>query len=159
MTYTIRRLSPEELPQAFSLIWDTFLEFEAPDYGPEGVASFRKTIIEDQSFQAACRSGENRMWGAFDGAMLVGVWGMRGPSHICLVFTHKDYHRQGIAMAIFQKLLTDVRAEAPELTELTLNSSPYGKPFYHHAGFTDTAPEQTVDGIRFTPMVYPLSAP
>jgi predicted GNAT family N-acyltransferase len=41
----------------------------------------------------------------------------------------------------------------PEQT-ITVNSSPYGVPFYHALGFEDSDKEQTVNGIRFTPMKY-----
>ena len=36
----------------------------------------------------------------------------------------------------------------------TLNSSPYGLPFYKAIGFVPTDEEKTVNGIRFTPMKY-----
>lgn len=156
MEYTIRRLAPEELERALALAWDTFMRFEAPDYGSLGVETFRRDIMDNLQFHNNCRNGNNRMWGALDGDKLVGIFVMRGISHICLVFTHHAYHRQGIATAIFQKLLADVREENPELKQLTLNSSPYGKPFYHHVGFRDADAEKTIDGIRFTPMLYVL---
>lgn len=154
MEFEIRRLRPEELDKALTLAMDTFLRFEAPDYGPEGVASFRRDIIENARFHNGCQTGDNRMWGAFDGEELVGLFAMRGASHICLVFTHHAYHRKGIATAIFRQLLEDVRRENPELTRLTLNSSPYGKPFYLHAGFRPTDVELCKDGIVYTPMEY-----
>ena len=37
---------------------------------------------------------------------------------------------------------------------ITLNSSPYGLPFYQALGFLPTDQEQIVNGIRFTPMEY-----
>ena len=37
---------------------------------------------------------------------------------------------------------------------LTLNSPPYGLPFYKAIGFVPTDEEKTVNGIRFTPMKY-----
>lgn len=154
MNCEIRRLRPEELEAALALAWEVFLEYDAPDYGPGGVETFRRDVMENEGFHTACRSGENRMWGAFDGARLVGLFVMRGPAHICLVFTHGSYHRQGIATAIFHRLLEDVRRENPEVRRLSLNSSPYGRPFYHRLGFTDTDREQSMDGIRFTPMAY-----
>ena len=156
MDYPIRRLRSEELEAAFDLAMDTFLRYEAPDYGPEGVATFRRDIIENPEFHSNCRNGSNRIWGAFDGETLIGIFGMRGPSHICLVFTREGYHRQGVATAIFRKLLADFRQENPDLTKITLNSSPYGKPFYLHAGFQPTDEEKTINGIRFTPMEYYL---
>lgn len=38
--------------------------------------------------------------------------------------------------------------------EITVNSSPYAVKIYKHLGFVPTAEEQTVNGIRFTPMKY-----
>lgn len=154
MEYSIRRLCPEELELALELALDTFLRYEAPDYGPEGIASFRRDIIENPQFHENYRNGNNPIWGAFDGDKLVGIFGMRGKSHICLVFTHHEYHRQGIASAIFHELLDDVRLENPDVRRITLNSSPYGKPFYLHTGFRPTDEEKTINGIRFTPMEY-----
>ena len=156
MEYEMRRLTAQDLPAALALAWDTFLRFEAPDYGPEGVEAFRRTLIENEEFLEKCRSGENRMWGAFDGDLLIGLNGMRGQSHICLVFTHHAYHRKGIATALFHRVLADISKENPGLKKITLNSSPYGLPFYLHMGLYPTEQDKTIDGIRFTPMAYDL---
>lgn len=156
MSYEIRRLRPDEVDAALTLALETYMEFEAPDYGPEGVTTFRRDITDNAAFRAACISGENRMWGALDGDRLIGLMAMRGASHIVLVFTHRDYHRQGVASAILRRLLADVRAVNPDLHRLTLNSSPYGLPFYLHAGFKAADVEKTINGIRFTAMVYDL---
>ena len=84
--------------------------------------------------------------------------GMRSnKKHINLVFTKKEYHRKGIAKAIFNYLLNDVLKENPTLDELTLNSSPYGLPFYLAIGFVPLSEEQEINGIRFTPMKYLIS--
>jgi ribosomal protein S18 acetylase RimI-like enzyme len=156
MEYEIRRLTAQDLPAALALAWDTFLRFEAPDYGPEGVEAFRRTLIENEEFLEKCRSGENRMWGAFDGDLLIGLNGTRGESHICLVFTHHAYHRKGIATALFHRVLADISKDNPGLKKITLNSSPYGLPFYLRMGLYPTEQEKTIDGIRFTPMAYDL---
>ena len=156
MEFAIRRLTAQDIPGAMELAWDTFMRFEAPDYGPEGMEAFRRTVIENEEFLEKCRSGENRMWGAFDGELLIGLNGMRGESHICLVFTHHAYHRKGIATALFHRVLADIRKENPDLKRITLNSSPYGLPFYLHMGLYPTDQEKTIDGIRFTPMAYDL---
>ena len=73
----------------------------------------------------------------------------RSKKHICFFFVDGKYHRQGIGTRLFKA----VRQEYPNQT-ITLNSSPYGVPFYHALGFTDTDKEQTVNGIQFTPMRY-----
>lgn len=83
--------------------------------------------------------------------------GMRADKmHINLVFTKKAYHRQGVATSIFRYLLSDLLREDPALKEITLNSSPYGKPFYLHLGFVPMSGEQQMSGIRFTPMKYTI---
>ena len=156
MEFEIRRLMADEVPAAMELALDTFMRFEAPDYGPEGVESFCRTVIQNEDFLTKCRDGENRMWGAFDGKTLVGLYGMRGVSHICLVFTHYAYHRKGIATALFHRVLADIRKENPQVTRITLNSSPYGYPFYLRMGLYPTDAEKTIDGIRFTSMAYDL---
>lgn len=156
MNLEIRRLRADEVNAALNLAMETFLEFEAPDYGPDGVSTFRRDIIDNEAFRAACANGENRMWGALDGTRIVGLMAMRGASHIVLVFTHRDYHRRGVASGILRLLIADVRAQQPDLRRLTLNSSPYGLPFYLHTGFKPGAAEQTINGIRFTPMTYDL---
>jgi len=157
MEYDVRRLESCELEDAFKLALRIFMEFEAPDYGLEGVNAFKKDVIENEEFKNACRNGNNRMWGAFDNDKLIGIFIMRGVSHISMVFTDKEYHRKSVAASIFKQLVKDVKKQNPEVKELTLNSSPYGKPFYYNMGFTATDDEQTINGIRFTPMVFDLS--
>ena len=100
-------------------------------------------------------SGAFAIYAAYDNNKIVGIMGMRASkTHINLVFTKKEYHHQGIATALFNYLLEDVRNETPCLKEITLNSSPYGKGFYLHIGFVPLSEEQEIDGIRFTPMKY-----
>ena len=156
MRCEIRRLHPHEVDQALALALETFLEFEAPDYGPEGVAAFCRDVIDSAAFRAACMDGANRMWGALDGTRIIGMMAMRGESHIALAFTHRDYHRQGVASAILRQLLADVRRENPAVRRITLNSSPCGLPFYLQAGFQPAGPERTIHGIRHTPMTCDL---
>jgi len=36
-TYIIRKLEAEDLQNALRLVWETFLEFEAPEYSDEGL--------------------------------------------------------------------------------------------------------------------------
>lgn len=69
--YIIRQLDPDELDNALELSWNVYLEFEAPDYGPQGVETFQQDIMDNEKFKEGCRSGANRMWGAFDGEKLV----------------------------------------------------------------------------------------
>lgn len=156
MDILVRRLKAQELDTALELVWKTYLEFEAPEYGPKGVETFRKDVMDNDDFKSECKNGNNPMWGAFDDKKLVGVFVMRGESHISLVFTSKEYHRKGVATKIFEQLVLDVKKHNNNLKELTVNSSPYGRAFYHNVGFVDVDKEKTINGIRFTPMKYTL---
>ena len=62
MNYEIHRLHSCEVAAALDLAMETYLEFEAPDYGPEGVTTFRRDIYDNEAFRAACLDGTNRMW-------------------------------------------------------------------------------------------------
>ncbi len=151
----IRKINSNEVELAMSLAWNVFMEFEAPDYSPLGVECFKRDIIENSEYLEKARKGICPIYGAFDGERLVALMGMRSnKTHINLVFTKKEYHRRGIARGIFHYLRKDILSENPDLEALTLNSSPYGLPFYLALGFIPLSEEQEINGIRFTPMKY-----
>ncbi|MBQ9197514.1 MAG: GNAT family N-acetyltransferase [Clostridia bacterium] len=139
----MRPLAAEETGTALKLAWEVFSAYESPDYAPEGTEEFRKTL-QNEAYLAGIR-----YYGAFDGDHLVGLIGIREETrHICFFFVDGAYHRQGIGTKLFQL----IRKNYPG--KITLNSSPYGLPFYKALGFTPTDSEQTVNGIRYTPMEY-----
>lgn len=155
-SYEIRKITGNDVDEALALALDVFMEFEAPDYKPEGVETF-KQFIRSEELINGYKSGTSPMYGAFDNDKLIGIIGMRANiTHINLVFVKKEYHRKGVATDLFRYLLDDLLKEDPSLSELTLNSSPYGLPFYIHLGFAPQSDEQEEDGIRFTPMKYIL---
>lgn len=128
---------------ALALAWEVFLEFEAPEYPPEGVASFRGYLNNPQAMAAL------DFYGAYKNGTLAGMLAVKEKSHISLFFVRREFQRQGIGRAIFTAYLA--QSAAPHIT---VNSSPYAVPIYERLGFSATAPEQLTDGIRYTPMVY-----
>ena len=151
----IRKITSDEVESAMALALEVFMQFEAPDYDPSGVESFKRDIVENPEYLENARKGICPIYGAFDGDRIVALMGMRSSkTHINLVFTKKEYHRKGIARAIFRYLLSDILTENPTLDALTLNSSPYGLSFYLALGFVPQSEEQEINGIRFTPMKY-----
>lgn len=153
--YPIRKITSGEVDEALALALEVFMEFEAPDYGPEGVDTFRRDIIENEEFIAQCKQGICPIYAAFDGDRIIGIMGMRAnKTHIMLVFTKREYHHQGVATALFAFLKNDILKDNPDQKEITLNSSPYGKGFYLHLGFVPLSEEREDNGIRYTPMKY-----
>ena len=145
--YPVRRLTGEEIPQALELCWRVFLAFEAPEYSPEGVAAFRASLDDPE------RNRQMNYYGAFDGDTLVGVLSMRAPQHIGGFFVDAAYHCRGIGRRLFEAMRQDYARQ-----EFTVNASPYAVEVYRHLGFSPTDREQTVDGLRFTPMQYRFNA-
>ena len=155
MNFIIRKIFSNEVEEAMELALEVFMQFEAPDYGDAGVDNFKRDIVENPTFIDNAKKGLCPIYSEFDGDKMVALIGMRSSkTHINLVFTKKEYHRKGIATAIFKFLLNDLLNENPSLNELTLNSSPYGLPFYISLGFIPLSEEQEINGIRFTPMKY-----
>ena len=150
---TVRKLYEADYDDAIALVEKVFTEFEAPIYKPEGVEKFMNFLAADETRQSFL-SGREKMWGAFDGQRIVSVIRMRTLNHISLVFTDKEYHRNGITREVFRLVLNDVLHDYPQIYRLTVNSSPYGLPFYTKLGFKPTELQRCDDGIVFTPMEY-----
>lgn len=150
----IIKLEKNDLKNALDLVWTVFEEFEAPEYSEEGIEEFRK-FIQYTYIVEKFDKGELCFWGCMDGDDLTGVIATRGMSHISLLFVKKEYHRRGMARELFQTVKE--RCEnLNSISRITVNSSPYAVEIYHRLGFVDTGIEQTVNGIRFTPMEYLL---
>ncbi len=138
----IEKLAPEEYQPALELVRRVFLEFEAPDYSQEGVDEFQRSI-DDPKFLSMLT-----MYGAFLDGDLAGVIATRAlGGHIALFFVDKRFQRRGIGRALFRAAVSDCHFDS-----ITVNSSPYAVEVYHRLGFRDTDSEQTVSGLRFTPM-------
>ena len=137
-----RELDAQERVLALDLVWRVFLDYEAPDYGEQGVAEFERSL-HDPGFVSALR-----WYGAFAGDALIGVIATRSEdSHVALFFVEGPYQRQGVGRALFELVVRDNTTGS-----ITVNSSPYAVPIYHRLGFVDTDSEQVTNGLRYTPM-------
>lgn len=152
----IKLISETEIDQALELILRVFMEFEAPVYSREGVDSFVKDVIRNDNFRNGCITGKFKMYGAFDGEKIVAVMTMRKVSHIMLAFVDRDYQRQGIGKMLFEHIRNDLRSCSDSISDITVNASPYGIPFYTSLGFEIISEEQEKYGIKSIPMSYKL---
>lgn len=155
MTAEIRALRAEELPEALALVWAVFEQFDAPEFGPEGIGIFRDFIRLD-SMEKLVDSRVLTFTGAFADGKIVGVLAMRGPAHISLLFVDPGFHRLGIGRALFFAAIKETPREKHRI--ITVNSSPYGVPFYKRIGFVPSEAEKVVNGMRITPMQLELNS-
>jgi GNAT superfamily N-acetyltransferase len=151
----IVKLKKNEIKNALELVWSVFQEFEAPDYSIQGIEEFRKFISYDSMLEQF-ETAKIVFWGCKVDNELTGVIATRGMNHICLLFVKKEFHRRGIAKRLFNTVLERCKSEKSTIHTITVNSSPYAVEVYHRLGFVDIEKEQTVNGLRFTPMRYSL---
>ncbi|MEH7108369.1 GNAT family N-acetyltransferase [Bacillus sp. JJ1764] len=149
----IVRLEKSDIKPALELVWTVFQEFDAPDYLQQGIEEFRKFITYHTMIEKFDK-GELSFWGCFEQNELTGIIATIAMTHICLLFVKKEFHRRGIARKLFLSVLNESTLQ--NVKRITVNSSPYAVDFYHRLGFVDTDVEQTVKGIRFTPMMFKI---
>ncbi len=141
--FEVRSLAEGEYSAALELAWSVFSAYEAPGYSPEGVEEFHKCLHDDAYLHGIV------YYGAFDGEKIIGMLGIRKEAgHFCFFFVDGCYHRMGIGTRLFYRMREDFAGKT-----MSVNSSLYAVPFYQSLGFTATDCEQTVNGIRFMPMI------
>jgi len=145
--HDIRLMKAAELNDTLELIRNVFSEFEAPDYEPEGVETFF-AFSEETSIKESIASGELKFWICKSRRSLAGALAVKNGCHICMLFVDKRFHRQGIATRLLEAAFSGTDSSSI----ITVNSSPYGVPFYHAAGFSDTSPLTVKNGIKYVPM-------
>ena len=105
----IRRIQGGELPAAMDLCWRVFLEFEAPEYPPEGVEAFRAYLSDIEQVNHLT------LFGAWEGQELLGVLAAEG-SHIALFFV---YRHLGFSPTAEEQLSPDGIRYTPMVWEQT----------------------------------------
>ena len=114
----IRQLESTQIDNAITLIWETFLQFDAPDYSEEGVQSFKEFIENEEIIKSL------EFFGAYDQGELEGVLATNeNRKHICCFFVKAQYHRQGIGRKLWEYVLSSSKNNT-----FTVNSSPYAVP-------------------------------
>ena len=150
----IKIVEKNDLRKALELVNKVFSEFVAVEYSGKGQKTFRDYLDHKYEETAAdLMSGHKKMWGYYYENEIAGVISTRDVSHISLFFVDKKYHRKGIAKALFSEVLTELK-QNPDVTKITVNSSPYAVEVYKKLGFNQTGEKQEKDGIIFVPMEY-----
>jgi len=149
----IKEVGKNDLKQALDLVNQVFNEFVAVDYSERGIKSFEDYLkIKYDEVLSDIKSGHKKMWGYYQDNEIIGVIETRDVSHISLLFVGKKYHRKGIARQMFDHVLTEI-GDNKDVTQITVNSSPYAVSAYERLGFTKTDEQQEKDGIIYIPMV------
>lgn len=146
----IRQANIYDWDEAIALAWQTFLKFEAKDYGQEGIDNFRD-FLSDALMRRMFLKGEYPMFIALEGRTQVGMISLRNRKHISLLFVEENHHHRGIGKTLIKSMEEYIRREYQGRI-ITVNAAPYAIGFYHQVGFEDVAPQLSKDGILYTPM-------
>ena len=152
---TCRMMKPADAEQVSDLVRTAFDEFIGPDFSEQGVAEFHR-YVDPEAFRARIEGGSHFVMVAEVDGRLAGITEIRDCNHVALLFVGKQFHRRGIARALFDHALMQARAKRPDVERMTMNSSRYGVAAYEKLGFRQTGPERSVNGIVFVPMAMRL---
>jgi ribosomal protein S18 acetylase RimI-like enzyme len=149
-TVSIRELHKGEESDACQLIVESFNEFIAPGYSDEGVHEFLKYVTPE--FMQERLEHESFALVAIADDLMAGMIEVRSNNHISLLYVKKEYHRRGIARKLVESAIERCRQKDNTLAEIDVKASPYAVRIYEKLGFITTDAENTVNGVRFTPM-------
>jgi GNAT superfamily N-acetyltransferase len=144
----IRPLRPGEEAAVIALVERVFDETVAPHYSDAGVREFYTYAATEP---LAERSLSNHfVLVAERGDTLVGMIEIRNAEHVAMLFVEPRGH--GIGGRLLQAALARCESLRPDLSRITVHSSPNAVPAYERLGFRATNQERELKGVRFVSM-------
>lgn len=144
-----------EETQVVDITARVFLQFVAPLYQKEGITEFMKH--SDRS-ALVDRTQENHFVkvAELDGD-IIGIIEIRSKSHIARFFVAAEHQRKGVGRKLLNAAVEECVSSKPDISKITVNSSPNAVSAYRAFGFEAQDGERTVNGIRFVPMTLEVS--
>ena len=143
-------MQPGEEVDVSSMVIKVFNQFVAYEYNDEGKTTFL-SFVEPKRIKSGFNKGDIVLAAKYS-EKIVGIIEIRNDSHIALLFVSSEYHKQGIAKALWVKAMDLCITRVSSLEKFTVNSSTFAIPVYKKMGFSICGEKQTKNGIVFTPM-------
>ena len=149
-----RPMKRGEEAEVSDLVLRVFDEFVAPQFSQEGLQEFRN-YADPHLFLLRSR------WNHFvlladTQKEIAGMIEMRCDGHVALFFVDRRFQERGVGGELLRRALEICRRKNPEVSKVTVNSSPNAVVAYERLGFCRAGPERTEDQVRFVPMVLDL---
>jgi GNAT superfamily N-acetyltransferase len=138
---------PSEAAAVSLLAREVFIQFVAAQYEAEGVEEFGR-YESAEAFSQRQEPDHVSLVAERDGE-LIGMLQLRESSHVAMLFIRPSCQRQGIGRALLAA--ASALVGDPDRA-FTVSASPNAVTAYERLGFTPTAPEQLLRGIRYVPM-------
>ena len=143
-----REMNAGEERSVCELVSQVFNEFVAPNYGQEGIEEFFR-FAEPEAMKERMQSG-GFVLVVHQNDALTGMLEFFPPDRIAMLFVAIQH--QGIAKELLTEAIRKVRAMNPDLSKLTVHSSPYAEPIYLKLGFNKIGHVRTERGITYIPL-------
>jgi hypothetical protein len=141
-------MNPGEERSVCELVSQAFNEFVAPDYGQEGIEEFFRFANPDAMKERVQSGGFVLV--VYQADVLSGMLEFFPPDRIAMLFVVIQH--QGIAKELLTHAIRKACAINPDLSKVTVHSSPYAEPIYLKLGFNKIGNVRTENGIRYIPM-------
>ena len=150
-----RLMAEDDAGKVHELTKKVFDRFVAQTFEQKGIEEFYEIINPESILR---RRGENHF--ALISEVdkdIVGIIEIKTNDHISLLFVDEKFQNKAIARSLIKKSIDLCLENKPDLTEISVNSSPNAVRIYEKLGFRQSGPEDLFKGIRFVPMVLRLS--
>ncbi len=151
MKYSIREAGVEDLPDLHDLIDGVFDTRVASHYSKEGIKTFKGHI----ELIHLIKSIKKNYWVLLaedENGVVLGTIFIKNRNQINLFFVRTEHERRGIGRALLDEVLKRIMEDDPDVTRITVSSSPNSVEAYRKLGFEPTDYEKILHGIRYTPM-------
>lgn len=145
----IRPITDADIPAVAELMRSLSDEFIVHESSPEAASSFAREN-DAAGLRGFIAAGTMYHVAEVDN-VIAGFIAIREKKHVFHMFVHKNYHRQGIAKALWQ-VARKAAGDAEHTAIFTVNASNYAVPVYEAMGFVRSMPTQCKNGLYYNPM-------
>ena len=148
--YSYRFMLTDEVADVCHFVNSVFVRSVAPLYTKKGRRNFRD-YFDPKAISLRIKSDHFVLLAEEDGRV-DGMIEIRRHRHVSLLFVEPEWQGMGLGKELLRRALEICRSAEPDLREITVNSSPNAVGAYGRMGFETTGREQTINGVRSTPM-------
>ena len=131
-----------------------FGQFVAPQFSSEGRREFQS--YADPHLLRLRSRWNHLVLLAVDDDAIAGMIEVRDDGHVTLFFVEGEHQGEGIGGELLRRSLSISEMRNPNLSRVTVNSSPNAVAIYERLGFRKAGAERDGDHIRSVPMVLDL---
>lgn len=143
----LRDAKTDDLKPITELIIKCSEKFILPKFNDEG----RKNYLQSHSLEMMRERLDQFKYQVLEkNGEIIGVVGMRRPSHLFHLHIAPEFHGHGLGRDLW-KAAKDRAVQLDKFEKFTVNSSVFAVPFYEKLGFVASTPE-TRDGVEYVPM-------